>query len=151
MSSIKKIFSVLAVTLAIAISPLMVQPSARATDSNCSVDSGFLGFPFWYRGLANEGSANCELKSPANIKGGIGEYITIIASNILSMAAMAVVYISVGFVTYGGFQYITSSGSADAVKKAKDTIRNAIIGLVIAILAGAIFNFINGQLALGIN
>lgn len=123
--------------------------------ANCSNSDGFLGFPFWYRGLADDSTTACRLKSPNELNSlgktdGIQKYIMIIISNIISMMAMAVVYISVGFVTYGGFRYVVSSGDADAVKKAKDTIRNAIIGIIIAVLAGAIFNFINLQLRLGI-
>jgi len=42
----------------------------------------------------------------------------------------------------GGVQYTTSAGASDKVKKAKDTIMYGIIGLVVALLAYAIVNFI---------
>ena len=42
----------------------------------------------------------------------------------------------------GGVNYMTSSGEASKVKKAKDTILYGIIGLVICILAFAIVNFV---------
>ena len=42
----------------------------------------------------------------------------------------------------GGVQYMTSNGDAGKVKKAKDTILYGIIGLMIALLAYAIVNFI---------
>lgn len=42
----------------------------------------------------------------------------------------------------GGINYMTSSGDAGKVKKAKDTILYAIIGLVVCVLAFAIVNFV---------
>ncbi len=42
----------------------------------------------------------------------------------------------------GGVNYMTSSGEASKVKKAKDTILYGIIGLVVCILAFAIVNFV---------
>lgn len=42
----------------------------------------------------------------------------------------------------GGINYMTSSGDAGKVKKAKDTILYGVIGLVICILSFAIVNFV---------
>ena len=42
----------------------------------------------------------------------------------------------------GGVNYMTSSGDAGKVKKAKDTILYGVIGLVICVLAFAIVNFV---------
>ena len=42
----------------------------------------------------------------------------------------------------GGVQYMTSSGDAGKVKKAKDTILYALIGLVVCALAATIVNFV---------
>ncbi len=46
----------------------------------------------------------------------------------------------------GGVNYMTSSGDAGKVKKAKDTILYAIIGLVVCVLAFAIVNFVIGTI-----
>jgi cytochrome bd-type quinol oxidase subunit 2 len=57
--------------------------------------------------------------------------------------------ISVGFLIFGGFQYVTSSGSEEQSKAAKQTIFNAVIGLVVVILAYTIvvvvINALTGQ------
>ncbi len=45
-------------------------------------------------------------------------------------------------VIYGGFQYIYSAGNPEQVKKAKDTIVWALIGMAIAFLSLAIVNFV---------
>jgi FtsH-binding integral membrane protein len=49
---------------------------------------------------------------------------------------------AVVFIMYGGFQYLTSQAEPDKVNKAKHTIINALVGLIIAILASVIINFI---------
>lgn len=43
-------------------------------------------------------------------------------------------------IVYGGIRYITSIGSPDNVRQARDTIFNAIIGLVIIILVLVLLN-----------
>lgn len=50
--------------------------------------------------------------------------------------------ISVIMIIFGGFKYTTSRGEPQATAQAKDTILYAIIGLVVAIFATAIVNFV---------
>ena len=50
--------------------------------------------------------------------------------------------IAVIMLIWGGIRYITSGGDAKKVTDAKNTILYAIIGLVIALLAFAIVNFV---------
>ncbi|TAK89083.1 hypothetical protein EPO04_03210 [Patescibacteria group bacterium] len=47
---------------------------------------------------------------------------------------------------YGGFRYVTSAGNSKNVEDAKSTILYAIIGIVVAILAYAVVNFVVGAL-----
>ena len=49
--------------------------------------------------------------------------------------------VALGFIVFGGFQYMTSNGDAGKVQKAKTTILYAVIGLVVAALAFTIVNF----------
>ena len=49
----------------------------------------------------------------------------------------------------GGINYMTSSGDAGKVKKAKDTILYGLIGLVICVLAFAIVNFVISNIIQG--
>ncbi len=53
------------------------------------------------------------------------------------LAAVAVVVIVIG-----GINYMTSAGDAAKVKKAKDTILYAVIGLIVCALAAVIVNFV---------
>ena len=72
--------------------------------------------------------------------------LTDIIKNIINAVIFVVGIIAVVMVILGGIQYSTSQGASDRVKKAKDTIMYGIIGLVVALLAFAIVNFVLGSL-----
>lgn len=50
--------------------------------------------------------------------------------------------IAVIMIVIGGIRYTTSNGDASNIKSAKDTILYAVVGLVVAIMAFAIVNFV---------
>lgn len=52
--------------------------------------------------------------------------------------------IAVLMIILGGIRYATSNGESNNIKAAKDTILYSVIGLVVAILAYAIVNFVIG-------
>jgi len=52
--------------------------------------------------------------------------------------------IAVIMIIFGAIRYTTSGGDSSHVKAAKDTILYAVVGLVVAILAYAIVNFVVG-------
>jgi len=114
---------------------------AFAADCN----SGFLGFPAWYRGLTKS-PTDCDIKSPAD-SGGLSTFIWTIALNILEMVIISVAYLSGFFFLYGGFTFIMSRGKPESIVKAKSTISMSIIGLVVSIIAIAFVNFIISQVA----
>lgn len=106
--------------------------------------SAFLTFPAWYRNLAN---ADCtEISSPSDV-GGLQSYILIIALNVVEIMLQVVAYITVFYMLYGGFQFITSAGSPDGMAKARKTLLNATIGSVIAIASVIIVNLVSGVMA----
>lgn len=139
----KKFFASLVILLAIFSSPVIIQQPASAASFSAPnlCARSFLGFPTWYRGLIGD-STKCTLKSPTTVPGGLGGFIGRIALNVVEILAMLVGYIAVGMIIFGGFQYLTSAGSADNSKKAKTTITNAIIGLVLSLSAFAVTNLI---------
>ncbi len=63
-------------------------------------------------------------------------------NTIINIALGVIGFIAVVMIIIGGIQYTTSAGDASKVTKAKDTIMYGIIGLVIALLAYAIVNFV---------
>ena len=60
--------------------------------------------------------------------------------NCIGIAFVGIGYIALGFILFGGFQFISAMGSSDKMAKARTTILNACIGMVIAISATAIVN-----------
>jgi hypothetical protein len=50
--------------------------------------------------------------------------------------------VAVGFIIYGAIQYVTSQGSPDQTSHAQRTIINAVVGLVISIIAVTVVSFI---------
>ena len=63
-------------------------------------------------------------------------------STIINVIIGVVGFVAVIVIILGGVQYTTSAGDSGKVKKAKDTILYGIIGLVVALLAFAIVNFV---------
>ena len=53
--------------------------------------------------------------------------------------------IAVIMIVVGGLQYTTSGGDSSQTKKAKDTILYSVVGLIVAMLAYAIVNFVVAQ------
>ena len=66
-------------------------------------------------------------------------------STILTAVIGIVGILAVIMIVYGGIQYTMSAGDAGKVKKAKDTILYGVIGLIVALLAFAIVNFVLGS------
>lgn len=66
--------------------------------------------------------------------------------NIIQVTIGVLALVAVIVIIFAGVQYTTSAGDAGQVKKAKDSILYGIIGLVIAILAFAIVNFVLSSL-----
>lgn len=65
-------------------------------------------------------------------------YVKIITNTLLFILGV----LSVVMIIYGGITYTISAGDAKQVEKAKGTILYSVIGLIVAILAGAIVNFV---------
>ena len=69
-----------------------------------------------------------------------------VLSTIVNTMLFIIGFLSVIMLIFGGLRYIISGGNAAAVTAAKNTILYAIVGLIIAILAYAIVNFVIGSL-----
>lgn len=65
--------------------------------------------------------------------------------NITNTLMLIVGVIAVIMVIIGGIRYALSGGDENGVKTAKDTILYAVIGIVVAMLAYAIVNFVIGR------
>lgn len=74
---------------------------------------------------------------------GSGGMFTIITNVLLFIIGA----ISVIMLVIGGIRYTTSAGDSTAVTSAKNTILYAIVGIVVALLAYAVVNWVVGQFA----
>ncbi len=157
---------VLAVFAALAIPVLGVlggsgTASAQTTTqarAGCNANTTFFGLVPWYKYLeleqvhAIEGDASsplvCKVTSFDNESKVLSKTspILLIALAILEDLIRVAALAAVGFIIYGGIQYMTSQGSPDDTKRAQQTIINALIGLVIALVAIGLVSFLGTQL-----
>lgn len=77
--------------------------------------------------------------TPDEITGEAGIFKTIVNVLLFIIGAIAVIMLIIG-----GIRYTTSNGDSNQVTAAKNTILYAIIGIIVAILAYAIVNFVIG-------
>ena len=65
---------------------------------------------------------------------------------ILRVVFAAAALLSVIFVAIGGLKYVLSNGDPQGMAKAKNTIINALVGLIIAVSAFTIISFVGTRL-----
>ena len=68
----------------------------------------------------------------------------------IAYAIIVAGFLSVVFIFFGGISFILSGGNEDKIKQAVSTIRYAIIGLVITLMAVVIVGFVGRALGLNI-
>lgn len=88
-------------------------------------------------------AANNGMIDPGNtLANGNGDNLSNAVIGIINAVVGILALICVVVVIIGGVTYMTSSGDAGKVKKAKDTILYGVIGLIVCVLAFAIVNFV---------
>lgn len=91
--------------------------------------------------IISQGS--CDTQSDTSNQKSLGVQIKIVTNILLFvLGAIAVIMIVIG-----GIRYATSNGDSSSTKAAKDTILYAVVGLVVAIAAYSIVNFVINQFA----
>lgn len=111
-------------------------PSAAAiTKSAEKCSDKFFGIPVWYQYL--EMNEDCTLKKDANENVPAKVILGIIDIALFLAGLLAVIMI-----IWGGFQFIFANGEPGSIANARKTILNAVIGLIIAILASQIVRFV---------
>jgi hypothetical protein len=146
---IKKFTSLLAVLAFATVSFLTVTNVARAYAAPCP-NSSFFGLPSWYSHLDCQSSSSVDpytqevTTASTPLIGGINDIWKIVAS-VLEILLRLATLIAIGFVVYGGVTFVLSQGEADKTKQARQTIINALVGLVVSIAAASIVGFIAGK------
>jgi hypothetical protein len=72
--------------------------------------------------------------------------IYIIVEKVISGALATLAFVFFGLALYAGLRWMTARGDESHVEKAKDTLRAAVIGLIIILAAYALTRFIFQQL-----
>lgn len=111
---------------------------------NCS--KSFLTFKTWFYYLPQSSfSTDCSITKFQALGSNSG--FLLIALAIIDDLIRVAGLVAIGYVIWGGLQYITSQGSPDMTKKAQQTIINALIGLVLAVVAASLVSFIGVRLS----
>lgn len=125
---------------------IIAQPSTAAA-GDCAGQTSI--FPRWYDGLCD----GTKIQSPKTVENkidgdntGVATFATKVAINIVTILLTVVGYVSLAFIIWGGFKYMISGDSSGGTSSAKNTILNAIIGLVLSIMAVAIVRVITGAI-----
>ena len=104
-------------------------------------DNNFFGFPTWHKYLSEENSPGYACTKKLNSLSDIW----LIALAMAEILLRVVIFIAIIYVLIGGFKYITSRSNPEKTQSAKNTVLDALIGLVIAIVATAVIAFIAGR------
>lgn len=67
-----------------------------------------------------------------------------IIKNVINLLFFVIGMIAVIMIVIGGIRYATSGGDSSQIQAAKNTVLYAVVGLVVAIMAFAIVNFVLG-------
>lgn len=114
--------------------------------NNCQ--KNYLGFRPWFYG--NILCENGNIKMPAQgDESALTAFIWAIVLNISFDLSLAVGYLAVAMVIYGGYMYIMAQGDPSKAAKGQHTLASAVIGVVIAMGASVIVNTL--QIVLGLN
>ncbi len=109
----------------------------------CDIGSGGFDFiPTWYKYLDSEvvdGKCSPTINLSAN-----PEHLARILLAIFEILLRVGGMVAFVFIIYGGFQYLTAQGEPDKAKGARTTIINALVGMVLSIMATVIVNLVAG-------
>ena len=135
-----KVFVIGVVMVLFGSTALTIATPTTSAAQGAGCQDTFLGFPAWYKGLTT--GSDCSIKAPGQGSGELAKFIWRIALNVLEIVLRIIGILAVAFIIYGGFQYLTSSGSPERAAGAMKTIVNASVGLVIALGVMALQNLI---------
>lgn len=131
--------------------------SQSASAASCDNNATFLNFRAWWFGLCDASTG--ELMNPSTRIGSDGKpvvgnsgkitithFVWKIVFNVMDILLNIIAYAAVFFVLMGGFNILFSSGDPGRVSKGKQTLTHAVLGVVVALLAGGLVRFANDAL-----
>jgi hypothetical protein len=137
----KIITAITVILFVVVVMPVGVQ---AATQSECNADKNelTLGLPKWYKYLEvtpENGGGRC---SPQ-----VDDFSAVLPVGLAVLEGLLrfAGIIAVGMIFVGAFKFILSQGNPDSAKGARQTIINALIGLVIVIVSTSLVTFIGSS------
>ena len=119
----------------------IIKESINRFAATCDTSSAFFGFAHWYKYLDGQGvGKNCV--PVFNKLTDIWLIGLAVIEILIRVAAIAAII----FVVYGGVRYILSRGNPDKITASRLTIQDAVIGLIISIVAIVTIRFIGGKI-----
>ncbi len=111
-------------------------PEKTASQEASACPDSIFGIPTWYKYLQKENiGGRCSPKISS------AQDTLPIGLAVLEMLLRLGGLVAVVFVVVGGVKYVISQGEGEAIAKAKSTITNAIVGLVLVMIAVPIISF----------
>lgn len=108
--------------------------------ATCS-GGNFFGFPKWYKYLDGQGAGTeCVPKLT-----GLND-IWLIGLAVVEMLLRVAAIATIIYIVYAGIRFMTARGNPDKLTSARLAIQDALIGLVITIVAIAIVSYFAGRL-----
>lgn len=138
------------------ISIIMI-PAITSAQSDVPTEGSYIGFE--EEGSFNDSSNDSRILNRMKNIANQGGYATdrenasaprivgLIINALLSITGIIFIILTV----FAGFNWMTSEGNEEKIKKSKDTLKASIIGLIVTLSAWTIWNFIFQNLILGIN
>jgi len=156
MKYITRLLSVFILAAFIAAPALVIatpQTTAAKSAASKACENEILGIPTWFKGLSKfDDKGDCVIAGPGDKPDGASKaldlsgFIWRVALNIIEIGIRIIGFIAFGFIIYGGFQFLTGGSNPAQIEKARKTLFNAVIGLIISFGAVAIINLIFGIL-----
>lgn len=119
-----------------------------AETPNCDKQGEFFTLPTWYKyldvtysGTTRKCEINFTLTDP-NTGAFVYKDIVLVGLGIIDILIRIAALVALFFVMYGGIKYTTSQGSPEGTKSAQNTIQNALVGLVVAVVASVFVAFV---------
>lgn len=102
----------------------------------CPQDVKFLGIDGWYKYMPRD----CSDGSIDFSKYNIGS-IWLILAGVIDILLRIGTLVAVFYFIWGAIKMITSQGSPEGIKNARSTMTNALIGLVVSVVAAQLLSF----------
>lgn len=99
----------------------------------------FLGLPHWYEYLNVKPSNGCVPQLTS-----LNDF-WLIGLAVIEILLRVSIFLGIAYVIYAGIKYSESRGNVDKATSAKNTLIDAITGVIIALIVVSIISFIGGR------